>query len=76
MICLIYNIQVHFEEVISVLNNAKILLDGLFINFDTSFNSEILRKITTPKILLQAIFPITPKKDYNLFALIHNHTDI
>ncbi|MDO4728290.1 MAG: hypothetical protein Q4B43_04710 [Bacteroidota bacterium] len=42
----LYNIEVHFEEVTSVLKRAGIRTEGLFVNFDAGFYSENLRKIT------------------------------
>lgn len=39
----LYNIEVHFEEVTAILEEATISLDGLFLNADAGFDAEKLR---------------------------------
>lgn len=51
----LFNIEVHFEEVISVLDEAKISTEGLFMNFDAGFDSEKLREKTTSRGIIANI---------------------
>ena len=39
----LYDIEVHFEEIISTLEEAEISVDGLFLNADAGFDSEGFR---------------------------------
>lgn len=51
----LFNIEVHFQEVTSVLEQAEISLDGLFMNFDAGFDSENLRKEALSKGIIANI---------------------
>lgn len=53
----LFDIEVHFEEVTSVLEEANISLDGLFMNFDAGFDSENLRKKASSKDIIANIYP-------------------
>jgi hypothetical protein len=35
----LYDIEIHFEEITSTLEQADILVDGLFLNADAGFDS-------------------------------------
>ncbi len=39
----LFNIEIHFQELTSTLEQATISLDGLFLNFDAGFDAEKLR---------------------------------
>lgn len=39
----LYDIEVHFEEIVSILEEAEISIDGLFLNADAGFDSEYFR---------------------------------
>jgi len=39
----LYDIEVHFEEIVSTLEDAEIATEGLFLNADAGFDSEVFR---------------------------------
>lgn len=53
----LFDIGFHFEEVTSILDEAKISTEGLFMNFDAGFDSEKFQKITVAKGIVANICP-------------------
>ncbi|WP_268225886.1 IS5 family transposase [Sinomicrobium oceani] len=51
----LYDIEVHFEEVVGTLEQADIAVDGLFINADAGFDSEKLRNLCLSKGIMANI---------------------
>lgn len=54
----LYDIEVHFEEVVTILEDAEIPVDGIFLNADAGFDSEGFRNKCESK-------GIIPNVDYN-----------
>ena len=40
----LFDIEIHFEEVTSILDEAKISIEGLFMNFDAGFDAELYKE--------------------------------
>lgn len=51
----LYDIELHFDEVISTLQKATISVDGLFINADAGFDAENLRRTCEQKGIIANI---------------------
>lgn len=51
----LFDIEFHSEEVTSILDEAKISIEGLFMNFDAGFDSEKLRGIVEKKGIIANI---------------------
>ena len=51
----LYDIELHFDEIIKVLQQATISVDGLFMNADAGFDAENLRRICQQKGIIANI---------------------